>query len=116
FINVVNILDAPPKGMKDLTSTEDLHATGKIDTTIEGIDMLADDWVEQAAEATGAVEGNTYVKLNRGLLTVNQLNHFLDSMPAELTFADSNNQFLYYNHKLEAEDMLASRRPEQVGN
>ncbi len=78
--------------------------------------MMADDWLEQAAEATGAVEGNTYVKLDRGILTVNQLNHFLNSMPAELTYADSNNQFLYYNHKIEAEDMLASRRPEQVGN
>src|SRR5690606_12935508 len=32
------------------------------------------------------------------------------------TFADSNNQFLYYNHKFEAEDMLAKRWPEQVGN
>ncbi|MBP1915141.1 NAD(P)H-dependent FMN reductase [Lederbergia galactosidilyticus] len=115
FINVVNIIDAP-EGMKDLSSTEDLYATGSIETTIQGIDMMADDWLEQAAEATGAVEGNTYVKLDRGILTVNQLNHFLNSMPAELTYADSNNQFLYYNHKIEAEDMLASRRPEQVGN
>lgn len=114
FIKVVNVLDAP-EGMKDLSSTEDLYATGSIDTTIEGIDMMADDWVEQAAEATGAVEGNTYVKLDRGILTVDQINHFLNSMPAELTYADSNNQFLYYNYKFEAEEMLASRRPEQVG-
>lgn len=115
FINVVNVLNSP-EGMKDVSSTEDLYATGSIDTTIEGIDMSADDWVEQAAKATKAVEGNTYVKLNRGILTVNQLNHFLNSMPAELTYADSNNQFLYYNHKLDAEDMLATRRPGQVGN
>lgn len=115
FINVVNILHSP-EGMKDVSSTEDLYATGSIDTTIEGIDMLADDWVEQASEATSAVEGNTYVKLNRGVLTVDQLNHFLNSMPMELTYADSNNQFLYYNHKLDAEDMLATRRTAQVGN
>src|SRR5690606_22226079 len=114
FINVINVLDAP-EGMKDLSSTEDLYATGSIDTTIQDIDMMADDWVEQAAEKTGAVEGNTYVKLDRGILTVDQLNYFLKSMPAELTYADSNNQFLYYNHKCDAEDMLASRRPEQVG-
>nr|WP_144921736.1 NADPH-dependent oxidoreductase [Paenibacillus bovis] len=114
FINVINVLDAP-EGMKDLSSTEDLYATGSIDTTIQDIDMMADDWVEQAAEKTGAVEGNTYVKLDRGILTVDQLNYFLKSMPAELTYADSNNQFLYYNHKFDAEDMLASRRPEQVG-
>ncbi|RKQ30878.1 NAD(P)H-dependent oxidoreductase [Oceanobacillus halophilus] len=115
FINVVNVMDSP-EGMKDLSSTEDLHATGKIETTIEDIDMLADDWVEQASDKTKAVEGDTYVKLDRGVLTVNQLNYFLKSMPAELTFADSNNQFLYYNYKYEDEDMLAARRPEQVGN
>lgn len=115
FINVVRIVDAPD-GMKDVSSTEDLYATGKIDTTIEGIDMEAEDWVEQAAVATGAVDGDAYVKLDRGILTVNQLNYFLNSMPAELTYADSNNQFLYYNRMYEAEDMLASRTPAQVGN
>ena len=115
FINVVKVIHAP-EGMQDVSDTEDLYATGAIDTTVEGIDMSADDWLEQAAEATQAVEGNTYVKLNRGLLTVNQLNHFLNSMPAELTYADSNNQFLYYNHNMEKEDMLAGRRPEQVGS
>ncbi|PAV28439.1 NADPH-dependent FMN reductase [Virgibacillus profundi] len=115
FINVVNIVESP-EGMKDVSSTEDLNATGTIDTTIEGIDMKADDWVEQAAKATGAVEGDAYVKLNRGVLTVNQINHFLNSMPAELTYADSNNQFLYYNYKLEEDEMLASRNPAQVGS
>ncbi|MFD1412621.1 NAD(P)H-dependent oxidoreductase [Oceanobacillus jeddahense] len=115
FINVVNVLHSP-EGMKDVSDAEDLYATGAIDTTVEGIDMTANDWLEQAAEATQAVEGNTYVKLNRGLLTVNQLNQFLNSMPAELTYADSNNQFLYYNHTMNKEDMLAGRRPEQVGS
>lgn len=95
---------------------EDLFATGQIDTTIAGIDMSADDWVEQAAEKTGAVSGDTYVELNRGILTVDQLNHFLNSMPMELTFADSNNQFLYYNFHKEADEMLADRHPNQVGN
>lgn len=115
FINVVNIVDSP-EGMKDVTSTEDLYATGSIDTTIQDVDMYAEDWVEQAAEATNAAEGDAYVKLDRGVLTVNQLNHFLNSMPVELTYADSNNQFLYYNHMYDAEDMLASRTPDQVGN
>lgn len=115
FINVVNVLQSP-EGMKDVSSAEDLFATGSIETTIEGIDKSADDWVEQAAEATNAVEGNTYVKLDRGILTVDQLNYFLNSMPLELTYADSNNQFLYYNHMLDAEDMLAKRSPNQVGS
>ena len=34
----------------------------------------------------------------------------------ELTFSDSNNQFLYYNYHKEKEDMLADRHPSQVGN
>lgn len=113
FVNVVAVLEGPKK---EPAPPEDLYATGKIDTTVEGVDMNADDWLEQAAEAVGAVEGNTYVKLNRGLLTVDQINYFLASMPMELTYADNNNQFIYYNHTLPAEEMLASRTPSQVGN
>src|SRR5699024_8265656 len=78
--------------------------------------MYAEDWVEQAAEKTNAVSGNTYVELDRGILTVDQINHFLNSMPMELTFADDNNQFIYYNYHIEKDDMLASRHPSQVGN
>lgn len=37
-------------------------------------------------------------------------------MPMELTYADANNQFIYYNHFLEAKDMLAARTPAQAGN
>lgn len=113
FVTLVTKLEEAPKTALE---PEDLHATGKIATTIEDVDMSADDWVEVAAEKVGAVEGDTYVKLNRGILTVDQLNYFLSSMPMELTYADSNNQFLYYNHVKSAEEMLASRTPGQVGN
>lgn len=97
---------------------EDLTSQGSAakGTTIADIDMMAEDWVDQAAAATEAVEGDTYVRLDSGLLTVNQLNAFLKANPFELTYADDNNQFLYYNYKLEAEDMLGSRRPDQAGN
>ena len=38
-------------------------------------------------------------------------------MPFELTYADDNNQFLYYNNKhQDPETMLAKRIPEQSGN
>lgn len=113
FIQVVSVLEEPKKAQPE---PEDLYATGKIDTTVEGVDMYADDWLEQAAEKVNAVEGDTYVKLDRGLLTVDQLNTFLASMPLELTYADNNNQFLYYNRTMPAEEMLASRTPGQVGN
>jgi DUF438 domain-containing protein len=99
-----------------MKKTEDLHATGKIETTIEDIDMHADDWVEQAADKVDAVEGDTYVKLDRGVLTVEQINSLLNSMPFEITYADSNNQFLYYNKHIPREEMLAKRHPSQVGN
>lgn len=115
FIKVVNRMKSP-EDVEDVSALEDLYATGAIDTTIKDVDMTADDWVEQAAEKVGAVDGNTYVKLDRGILTVDQLNYFLNSMPLELTYADSNNQFLYYNYMKEAEDMLASRTPAQAGS
>ncbi|WP_146924664.1 NAD(P)H-dependent oxidoreductase [Alkalibacterium kapii] len=113
FVSLVNRLETPED--KPLPE-EDLYSSEPIASTIEGVDMAAEDWVEQAAEKVGAVEGDTYVKLNRGILTVDQINTFLASMPMELTFADENNQFLYYNYTKEAEDMLADRVPGQVGN
>lgn len=113
FIGVVKAMAVPDKPK---LPEEDLRAQGKIETTIEGVDKEADDWLEQASEKVKPAEGGDYVKLNRGLLTVDQLNAFLDSMPMELTYVDSNNQFLYYNYTKEAPDMLASRVPGQVGN
>lgn len=99
---------------KPIYPEEDLTASEPIETTID-VDPDDDDWVEKAAAATQAAEGNDYVKLNHGVLTVDQLNYFLESMPMELTFADENNQFLYYNHIKERSEMLAGRDPEQVG-
>lgn len=95
---------------------EDLFSTKDIDTTIKGLEKASETWYEQAAEQTHAVSGDTYVKLDCGVLTVDQLNYFLNSMPFELTFADDNNQFLYYNNMMPAEEMLAGRNPGQVGN
>ncbi|TLQ05324.1 NADPH-dependent oxidoreductase [Pediococcus stilesii] len=113
FVKVIDMLDAPdPKTYKD----EDLESKGKVNTTIEGVDMNDEHWVEKAAEKVHAVEGGTYVKLDRGLLTVDQLNYFLKTMPVELTFADDNNQFIYYNKSLPTEKMLAPRRPGQAGD
>ncbi len=116
FVRFVNILQQIEGDQPTALPAEDLWATGSVDTTIEDVDMLADDWVEQASEKTKAVSGDTYVELDRGILTVNQINHLLNSMPFEVTFADENNQFLYYNYHLEKEDMLADRHPSQVGN
>lgn len=99
---------------KPIYPEEDLTASEPIATTID-VDPDDDDWVEKAASATNAAEGSDYVKLNHGVLTVDQLNYFLESMPMELAFADENNQFLYYNHIKERSEMLAGRDPEQVG-
>ena len=88
---------------------------GVIDTTVTGIDPYAPDWVEQAAEKVNAVEGDAYVKLNRGLLTVDQIDALLDSIPLEFSYIDQNNQFLYYNKGKEVSEMVASSNPESVG-
>lgn len=112
FVKVINLMNEPQSGEE-----EDLTASGSISTTVAGVDMAADDWLEQAAMVTQAAEGNQYVKLDRGLLTVDQLNAFLNTMPMELTYADSNNQFIYYNKMADdPKAMLAPRRPGQVGD
>lgn len=112
YVGVVSKLKKPKP-----IEPEDLYCQGSIETTVKGIDPDDPDWLEKAAKQVNAVEGNTYVKLNNGLLTVDQLNMFLNAMPFELTYADDNNQFLYYNNNhQEAATMLGKRVKEQVGN
>ncbi|XJS11635.1 NAD(P)H-dependent oxidoreductase [Aerococcaceae bacterium WGS1372] len=117
FIKVVSQLDEnAPVQTSETVVEEDLFANGRIDSTIDGVEMTAPDWVEQASEKVNAASGNDYVRLNRGILTVKQIDEFLRSMPMELTFADNNNQFLYYNSVKAPEEMFAKRYPEQAGN
>ncbi|MFU2182283.1 NAD(P)H-dependent oxidoreductase [Streptococcus hyovaginalis] len=112
YVGVVKQLQKPKP-----IEPEDLYVTKPIKTTVQGIDPDDPDWLDKAAKQVNAVEGDTYVKLDNGLLTVNQLNMFLNAMPFELTYADDNNQFLYYNNQhQEASTMLGKRVREQVGN
>lgn len=111
FIGVASQLKEP-----EPLPEEDLHATGQIATTIPDVDMHAEDWVEQAIEKVKPVKGATYVELDRGILTVDQINALLKSIPLEITFVDANNQFLYYNHNADSAQMFAHRKPSQVGN
>lgn len=116
FTHWIKVLKAMRTKEVPSFEAEDLSAKNPIDTTIVGIDSDDPQWVEKAAELTHAASGNDYVKLDRGVLTVDQLNWFLNSMPFELTYADDNNQFLYYNHFADAKDMLAPRTPDQAGS
>nr|WP_155431849.1 NAD(P)H-dependent oxidoreductase [Secundilactobacillus folii] len=113
FMKVIELMDAPdPKSATE----EDMDSKHAVNTTVEDVDMTDPEWVEKAAEKTHAASGGDYVKLDRGLLTVNQLNYFLNSMAGELTYADDNNQFIYYNKNADAAHMLAPRTPDQVGD
>ncbi|GAX01269.1 NAD(P)H-dependent oxidoreductase [Secundilactobacillus silagei] len=113
FMRVIEMLDAPdPKNAHE----EDMESKHPVNTTVPDVDMTDPEWVEKAAEKTHAASGGDYVKLDRGLLTVDQLNYFLNSMAGELTFADDNNQFIYYNKKSDAAHMLAPRTPDQTGD
>ena len=67
FVRFVNIIQQIEGDKPTVLEPEDLNATGKSATTIEGVDMYAEDWVEQAAEKTNAVSGNTYAELDRGI-------------------------------------------------
>ncbi|MBA1393056.1 oxidoreductase, partial [Lactobacillus sp. XV13L] len=85
--------------------------------TVEGIDKNEPDWLEKAAAKTHAASGDDYVKLDSGLLTVNQINWMLRNTIGELTFVDDNNQFLWYNRPVDPDTrMKAKRVPAQVGN
>lgn len=113
FMKVIDMMDAPdPKNAHE----EDMQSKHPVNTTVEGVDMDDPQWVEKAADKTHAATGGDYVKLDRGLLTVDQLNWFLNSMAGELTYADDNNQFIYYNHNADASQMLAPRTPDQAGS
>ncbi|MGT2647934.1 NAD(P)H-dependent oxidoreductase [Streptococcus uberis] len=112
YVGVVSALRKPKPIAK-----EDLDCNNPIATTIPGVDPDDPEWVEKAAKIINAVEGDTYVKLDHGILTVDQINMFLKAMPFELTYSDDNNQFLYYNNAhQDPETMFAKRLPEQVGN
>lgn len=111
YIEVIKPLQEPLP-----TQPEDLFCNNPIETTITEVDPDDPEWVEKAAEVVGAAEGNDYVRLDHGVLTVNQLDRFLRALPFEVTFADENNQFLYYNHAQNANTMMAPRIPSQSGN
>lgn len=112
YVEVVSSLKKPKP-----IAPEDLDANHPIKTTVTEVDPDDPKWVEKVAKITGAVSGDTYVKLDHGILTVDQINMFLKSMPFELTYADDNNQFLYYNNAhQEPETMLAKRIPAQSGS
>lgn len=118
FIKIISRIDEEDNAKSNQATSveEDLFANGQIDSTILDVEMTAADWVEQASQKVNAATDNDYVNLNRGVLTVKQIDQFLRSMPMELTFADANNQFLYYNNVSQPEEMFAKRYPDQPGN
>ncbi|WP_338212337.1 PAS domain-containing protein [Lactobacillus juensis] len=112
---------AEPKWLKDMDASEylkeDFDAKGESRYTVEGLDKNDPDWLDKAAEKTHAATGDDYVKLDSGLLTVNQINWMLRNTIGELTFVDDNNQFLWYNRPVDPNvKMKAKRVPAQVGN
>jgi len=98
----------------DVAEAPSIDKDDTVETTID-IEN-SDSWAEDAAEETQAASGDDYVQLDRGVMTVNQINQMLKHLPMELTFADENSQFLYYNYRKEPDEMLAARAPEQVGD
>lgn len=112
---------AEPKWLKDMNPDEylkeDFEAKRKSKYTVEGIDKNDPEWLDKAAKKVHAAEGDDYVKLDAGLLTVNQLNWMLRNTIGEMTFVDDNNEFLWYNRPTDPNyKMLAKRTPDQVGD
>ncbi|MDF7638342.1 PAS domain-containing protein [Lactobacillus sp. ESL0791] len=112
---------AEPEWLKKMNRDEylkeDFAATGKSRYTVTGMDKEDPDWLDKAAKKVHAAEGDDYVKLDSGLLTVNQLNWMLRCTIGELSFVDDNNQFLWYNRPVDPNaKMKAKRVPAQVGD
>lgn len=112
---------AEPKWLKNMNRDEylkeDFDAKGKSRYTVEGLKKNDPDWLDKAAKKTQAAKGDDYVKLDSGLLTVNQINWMLRNTIGEMTFVDDNNQLLWYNRPTDPnKKMKAKRVPAQVGN
>lgn len=107
---------AEPSWLKNMNedeySKEDFEASGKSRYTVEGINKDDPEWLEKAAAKTHAASGDDYVKLDSGLLTVNQINWMLRNTFGKLTFVDDNNQFLWYNRPVDPETKMKAK---QVG-
>lgn len=114
---------AEPKWLKNMNQNEylneDFDAKGKsiAETSIAGIEKDDPEWLDKAAKKVNAAEGSDYVKLDAGLLTVDQINWMLQNTVGEMTFVDDNNQFLWYNRPKDPNyKMKAKRVPSQVGD
>lgn len=96
---------------------EDFAAQGQGKYTVNGLNPHDDDWLEKASQQVHAAHGDDYVQLDRGLLTVNQLNWLLKEVYGELTYCDDNHQLMWYNRQYDdPNQMMGRRRPEQVGD
>lgn len=91
------------------------HVDTRLAEVFKKYENVEDDMerIEKVAEEVEAVAGDTYVKLDCGLMTVAQLNAFLKSISQEMTFTNTENQFVYYNNH--DEEMLAERNASQMG-
>lgn len=91
--------------------SEDFTASKHSKYTIEGVDKNSANWLEKAAEKVHAAKKDDYVRLESGLLTVNQIEYLLDAMKADFNFVDDNNEFLAYNHPNTVKSTMTDRTP-----
>ncbi|QNQ81308.1 PAS domain-containing protein [Lactobacillus sp. PV034] len=78
-------------------------------------------WLKKASQLKGIINNNAYIRLNAGILSVNQINELLASYPGTIFFYGSHGHFLYYKqlidmnydpkelgHKIIESDILAT--------
>ena len=104
FIKYVEVVSQLRKSGS--SEAEDVGCSHLNATAIRGIDPASPDWLEEAAKQVNAVADNAYVKLDKGLLTVDQINLLLKALPFDLTYVDDHNQFLYCNKYQDPTTML----------
>jgi NAD(P)H-dependent FMN reductase len=81
------------KGMEQKPA--DLPKRNNPQPLTKDVDAQTEAWIQHIVRKANAVEGETYVELNRGILTVDQVNYLFNAMPFEVNYIDKNIQHVY---------------------
>jgi DUF438 domain-containing protein len=72
-------------------------------------------WITETSQKLSAAKGEDYVKLDQGLLTVDQIDALLNCLPLELITIDKNDRYVYCNNEIPRKLLLSPRWPEKLG-
>lgn len=72
-------------------------------------------WVSETSKKVNAAEGSDYVRLDQGLMTVDELDALLNCLPLELITIDKDDRYIYCNNEIPKDMLLSPRWPDKLG-